>query len=96
METRNKIGFKSYDSNEATEEKSVATSEMQEISIPMSSAQLDLQETITNIGSLMCSPEFNQFSAIQKSSFVSQLINAVSLNTELNIKTAMIMLGGRM
>jgi hypothetical protein len=62
-----------------------------EISVPMSSAQVDLLETIQNLSEIIVDKSFAKFAENQRVLFIKQLINAVSLNSELTTKTAMLM-----
>lgn len=95
--SRRKIGYIRYDDEVATATEEVATNE-KELQIPMSNSQVFL---INNIGSLaekITSEQFASFPMGMRDAIVSQLIEFVSLNAEINIKTQLSLetiMGGR-
>ena len=105
METKNKIprkkiGFKWYDENPtensnlpAETEKETETAEQSNtVTIPMSSAQADLVETIKNLYEIIADKSFAKYNDVQRLAFLNQFMNSISLNTELTIKTNLLLL----
>jgi hypothetical protein len=89
-----RIGFKNYDEAEAEEvvevkaETSPPTTTT--ASFPITHAQLNLHNNIRVFSDIITGEEFVKFSPEQKNNYVNELINLVSLNAELNVKTLLL------
>jgi hypothetical protein len=85
--TRKKIGYISYDKDLV--EELPAKIEEKEIEVPMSKAQASLLDSIGSLAEVITGDNFSKYPSVQRDAFVMQLINFVSLNAELNVKTLM-------
>ncbi len=83
------IGYKSYDKPHKSNKNLPAKVEVSN-SIPMTAAQADLCESISELSCLIVSPQFSTFSIQQKATFVCQLTNFSALNAELTAKTILL------
>jgi hypothetical protein len=92
---RKKIGFKTYDEEETKNVPSTTgnneTEKLQGMSLPMSSAQADLLETIQSLSEMIISEDFSKYAEKQRVIFVMQLMNSVALNAELTTKTLLLL-----
>ena len=93
-ESRRLIGFKRYDEvpsrieDSSKESTKMAVNEVKPLS--MSVAQVELVETIRTLANLIVSDEYIKFESGQKITLVKQLISSVSLDTELKVKTELL------
>ena len=102
MTQRKRVGFKHYDEPsvenniESTTPENTstvpATSEHSEKnSVVLSPAQAELLETIKNLSEIITEKSFADFADEQRIAFVSELMQLVALNTELTMKTVLLL-----
>jgi hypothetical protein len=96
MENNNRVGFKRKDEKAALADVPAASNvpapvaESEGRAFPISSAQADLIETIENLSSIIADKKFFTFDDNLRAIYVTKLVNAVALNSELSAKTMLL------
>jgi len=92
---RRKIGFRWYDetsNNSAKTDKIEENEQNNVVAVSMSSAQIDLVESIESLCEIITDESFAKYTTAQRRKFINQLVNFVALNIELTTKTNLLLL----